>query len=121
MIVEQLTDLIRGLSCSPDVTTSPVVTRVHRTSAALEGAMSDNRMMAGCEKMPRSAVGSSVSFDEGVDAAQAVLHCDIERILPNLRRFARSLTHDAVDPDDSCRNAWRGRSGSFGSGRWERT
>jgi len=50
--------------------------------------------------MPRSAAGSSVSFDEGVDAAQAVLHRDIECVLPNLRRFARSLTHDAVDADD---------------------
>ena len=50
--------------------------------------------------MPRSAAGSSVSFDEGVDAAQAVLHREIECVLPNLRRFARSLTHDAVDAVD---------------------
>ena len=62
--------------------------------------MSGNRTKAGCEMMPRSAAGSSVSFDEGVDAAQAVLHRDIECVLPNLRRFARSLTHDAVDADD---------------------
>ena len=62
--------------------------------------MSGNRTTAGCEMMPRSAAGSSVSFDEGVDAAQAVLHHDIECVLPNLRRFARSLTHDAVDADD---------------------
>jgi RNA polymerase sigma-70 factor (ECF subfamily) len=62
--------------------------------------MSGNRTMAGCEMMPRSAAGGSVSFDEGVDAAQAVLHRDIECVLPNLRRFARSLTHDAVDADD---------------------
>ncbi len=65
--------------------------------------MSGNRTMAGCQMMPRSAAGSSVSFDEGVDAAQAVLHRDIECVLPNLpnlRRFARSLTHDAVDADD---------------------
>jgi RNA polymerase sigma-70 factor, ECF subfamily len=59
--------------------------------------MRGNRTKAGCEMMPRSAAGSSVSFDEGVDAAQAVLHRDIECVLPNLRRFARSLTHDAVD------------------------
>ena len=50
--------------------------------------------------MPRSAAGSFVSFDEGVDAAQAVLHRDIECVLPSLRRFARSLTHDAVEADD---------------------
>src|SRR6266568_3098259 len=62
--------------------------------------MNGNRTMAGCEMMPRSAAGGSVSFDEGVDAAQAVLHRDIECVLPNLRRFARSLTHDAVDADD---------------------
>jgi RNA polymerase sigma-70 factor, ECF subfamily len=62
--------------------------------------MSGNRTKAGCETMPRSAAGGSVSFDEGVDAAQAVLHRDIECVLPNLRRFARSLTHDAVDADD---------------------
>jgi RNA polymerase sigma-70 factor, ECF subfamily len=29
-----------------------------------------------------------------------VLHRDIECVLPNLRRYARSLTHDAVDADD---------------------
>jgi RNA polymerase sigma-70 factor (ECF subfamily) len=56
--------------------------------------------MAGREMMPRSAAGSSVSFDEGVDDAQAVLHRDIESVLPNLRRYARSLTRDAVDADD---------------------
>ncbi len=64
--------------------------------------MSGNRTMAGCQMMPRSAAGSSVSFDEGVDAAQAVLHRDIECVLPNLRRFARSLTHDAVDLVQEC-------------------
>jgi hypothetical protein len=35
--------------------------------------MSGNRTKAGCEMMPRSAAGDSVSFDEGVDAAQALL------------------------------------------------
>ena len=64
--------------------------------------MSGNRTMAGCQMMPRSAAGGSVSFDEGVDAAQAVLHRDIECVLPNLRRFARSLTHDAVDLVQEC-------------------
>lgn len=62
--------------------------------------MSGNRTKAGCEMMPRSAAGSSVSFDEGVDTVQAVLHRDIECVLPYLRRYARSLTHDAVDADD---------------------
>src|SRR6266567_3509240 len=62
--------------------------------------MSGNRTMAVCAMMLRSADGSSVSFDEGVDAAQAVLHRDIECVLPNLRRFAGSLTHDAVDAVD---------------------
>jgi RNA polymerase sigma-70 factor, ECF subfamily len=62
--------------------------------------MSGNRRMAGCEMMPRSAAGGSLSFDEGVDAAQAGLHRDIECVLPNLRRYARSLTRDAVDADD---------------------
>jgi RNA polymerase sigma-70 factor (ECF subfamily) len=62
--------------------------------------MSGNRTKAGCEMMPRSAAGSSVSFDEGGDAARAVLHREIECVLPNLRRFARSLTHDDIDADD---------------------
>src|SRR5437588_9291764 len=61
--------------------------------------MNGNRTMAGCEMMPRSAAAGSVSFGEGVDAAQAGLHRDIECVLPNLR-FARRLTHDAVDADD---------------------
>ena len=50
--------------------------------------------------MPRSAACKSINFDEEVDAAQAALHRDIEGVLPNLRRYARSLTHDAIDADD---------------------
>jgi len=34
------------------------------------------------------------------NGAKAVLHRDIECVLPNLRRYARSLTHDDVDADD---------------------
>jgi RNA polymerase sigma-70 factor (ECF subfamily) len=63
--------------------------------------------------MPRSAAGGSVSFDEGVDAAQAVLHRDIECVLPNLRRFARSLTHDAVDADDLVQECLAGALGKL--------
>ena len=62
--------------------------------------MSGNRTMAGCETMPSSAACRSINFDEEVDAAQAALHRDIERVLPRLRRYARSLTHDAIHADD---------------------
>ena len=62
--------------------------------------MRSNRTMACFGTMPRSVVASSVSSDEGAGAAQAVLHRDIERVLPRLRRYARSLTHDAIDADD---------------------
>jgi hypothetical protein len=59
--------------------------------------MSGNRTMAGCETMPRSAAGSSVSFDEGVDAAEAVLHRDIECVLPSLRGESDRLS-TVADP-----------------------
>jgi RNA polymerase sigma-70 factor (ECF subfamily) len=62
--------------------------------------MRSNRTMAGFGTMPGSAVASSVSSDEGAGAAQAVLHRDIECVLPSLRRYARSLTYDAIDADD---------------------
>ena len=62
--------------------------------------MRSNRTMAGFGTMPRSAVASSVTSDEGAGAAQAVLHRDIECVLPSLRRYARSLTYDAIDADD---------------------
>ena len=65
--------------------------------------MSSNETTAGCETeltaMP-AMPGEPASLDEERDTAQAVLHRDIECVLPNLRRYARSLTHDAVDADD---------------------
>jgi RNA polymerase sigma-70 factor (ECF subfamily) len=39
-------------------------------------------------------------FDEDRGAAEAALHRRIEAALPNLRRYARSLTHDTVAADD---------------------
>ena len=62
--------------------------------------MSSSEKTAGCEMVPTAARGEPASFDEVRDTAQAELHRDIERVLPNLRRYARSLTHDAVDADD---------------------
>jgi RNA polymerase sigma-70 factor (ECF subfamily) len=62
--------------------------------------MSSSEKTAGCEMVPTAAPGEPASFDEERDTAQAELHRDIERVLPNLRRYARSLTHDAVDADD---------------------
>ena len=46
------------------------------------------------------APGEPASLDEERGTAQAVLHRHIECVLPNLRRYARSLTHDAADADD---------------------
>jgi RNA polymerase sigma-70 factor, ECF subfamily len=62
--------------------------------------MSSNETTAGCETVLTAMRGEPVSFDEERDTAQSALHRDIECVLPNLRRFARSLTHDAVDADD---------------------
>jgi RNA polymerase sigma-70 factor (ECF subfamily) len=62
--------------------------------------MSSSEKTAGCEMVLTAAPGEPASLDEGRDTAQAVLHRDIECVLPNLRRYARSLTHDAVDADD---------------------
>jgi RNA polymerase sigma-70 factor (ECF subfamily) len=65
--------------------------------------MSSNETTAGCETeltaMP-AMPGEPASLDEARNTAQAALHRDIECVLPNLRRYARSLTHDAVDADD---------------------
>jgi Sigma-70 region 2 len=83
--------------------------------------MRSNRTMAGFGTMPGSAVASSVSSDQGAGAAQAVLHRDIECVLPSLRRYAHSLTYDAIDADDLVQECLRERSGSFTSGRSERT
>jgi RNA polymerase sigma-70 factor, ECF subfamily len=62
--------------------------------------MSSSEKTAGCEMVLTAAPGEPASLDEERDTAQAVLHRDIECVLPNLRRYARSLTHDAVDADD---------------------
>jgi RNA polymerase sigma-70 factor (ECF subfamily) len=62
--------------------------------------MSSSETTAGCEMVLTAAPGEPASLDEERDTAQAVLHRDIECVLPNLRRYARSLTHDAVDADD---------------------
>ena len=62
--------------------------------------MSSSEKTAGCEMVLTAAPGEPASLDEERDTAQAVLHRDIECALPNLRRYARSLTHDAVDADD---------------------
>jgi RNA polymerase sigma-70 factor (ECF subfamily) len=62
--------------------------------------MSSNETTAGCETVLTAMPGEPASLDEERDAAQSALHRDIECVLPNLRRYARSLTHDAVDADD---------------------
>ena len=62
--------------------------------------MSSSEKTAGCEMVLTAAPGEPASLDEERDTAQAVLHRDIERVLPNLRRYARSLTRDVVDADD---------------------
>jgi DNA-directed RNA polymerase specialized sigma24 family protein len=65
--------------------------------------MSSNETTAGCETeltaMP-AMPGEPASLDEERDTAQSALHRDIECVLPNLRRYARRLTHDADDADD---------------------
>ena len=67
---------------------------------ALRDAMSSSEERAGCETALTAAPGELRTLDEGRETAEAVLHRDIECVLPNLRRYARSLTHDAVDADD---------------------
>ena len=62
--------------------------------------MSSSETTAGCETVLTAMPGGSASLDEERDTAQATLHRDIECVLPNLRRYARSLTHDATDADD---------------------
>jgi RNA polymerase sigma-70 factor, ECF subfamily len=62
--------------------------------------MSSSEKTAGCEMVLTAAPGEPANPDEEPDTAQAVLHRDIEFVLPKLRRYARSLTHNAVDADD---------------------
>ena len=56
--------------------------------------------MSGRETTVASIPSDNATFDEEPGAAKAVLHRDIEAYLPNLRRYARSLTRDAVAADD---------------------
>ena len=56
--------------------------------------------MPGRETTVPSIPNDNATFDAEPGAAKAVLHRDIEANLPNLRRYARSLTHDAVAADD---------------------
>jgi RNA polymerase sigma-70 factor, ECF subfamily len=62
--------------------------------------MSSREKTAGREMVLTAAPEELASLDEERDTAQAVLYRDIECVLPKLRRYARSLTHDAVDADD---------------------
>ena len=56
--------------------------------------------MPGRETTIPSIPNDNATFDEEPGAAKAVLHRDIEASLPNLRRYARSLTRDTVAADD---------------------
>jgi len=56
--------------------------------------------MSGRETTVASVPSDNATFDEDPGAAKVVLHPDIEAYLPNLRRYARSLTRDAVAADD---------------------
>jgi hypothetical protein len=56
--------------------------------------------MSGRETTVASVPSDNATFDEDPGAAKPVLHRDIEAHLPNLRRYARSLTRDAVAADD---------------------
>src|SRR5271169_3126376 len=62
--------------------------------------MRSSEKTAGRETVLTQAPGEPACLVEERDTAKAVLHRDIECVLPNLRRYARSLTHDAVDADD---------------------
>ena len=61
--------------------------------------MSSSEKTAGQETVLTAAPGEPACLDQERYTAQAVLHRDIECGLPNLRRYARSLTHDTVDAD----------------------
>jgi hypothetical protein len=56
--------------------------------------------MSGRETTVASVPSDNATFDEDLGAAKPVLHWDIEAHLTNLRRYARSPTHDAVAADD---------------------
>ena len=59
--------------------------------------------MSGRETTVASIPSDNAIFDAEPAAAKAVLHRDIEANLPNLRRYARSLTRAAVAADDLAR------------------
>ena len=69
--------------------------------------MGGNRTMAGCETMPRSAAGSSVSFDEGVDAAEAARagFRSIEHLGPGDSIWIGCSTEEAVLLRDAAQHA----------------
>jgi RNA polymerase sigma-70 factor, ECF subfamily len=62
--------------------------------------MRSNEEMSGRETTVASIPSDNAIFDAELAAAKAVLHRDIKANLPNLRRYARSLTRDAVAADD---------------------
>ena len=62
--------------------------------------MRGDKDMPGRETTVASIPNDNAAFDEDPGAAKPVLHRDIEAHLPNLRRYARSLTRDAVAADD---------------------
>jgi len=59
-----------------------------------------NEEMAGRETTVAPIPSDNATLDGEPGAAKPVLHRDIEAHLPNLRRYARSLTRDAVAADD---------------------
>jgi RNA polymerase sigma-70 factor, ECF subfamily len=62
--------------------------------------MRSNEEMPGRETTVPLIPNNNATFDEQLGAATAALHRDIQANLPNLRRYARSLTHDAAAADD---------------------
>ena len=61
--------------------------------------MNSEEETAGLETALTSAPQSAVPNDARCDA-NAILHREIEALLPNLRRYARQLTRDTADADD---------------------
>jgi RNA polymerase sigma factor (sigma-70 family) len=56
--------------------------------------------MPGRETTVAPIPSDNAAFEEGPAVATALLHRGIEANLPKLRRYARSLTRDAVAADD---------------------
>ena len=72
--------------------------------------------MSGRETTVASVPSDNATFDEDPGAAKVVLHPDIEAYLPNLRRYARSLTRDAVAADDLVQECIAREGSSLASG-----